>query len=132
MVFSDTGRFAVTMRAYYSSGCIEDTTKVINVISKTGPITGGNQANAYLKAYAVIYPNPSNGTFKVDLQFSEMTRARLRLINTLTNITVDDRQIQGTDHYLLDYNMGLLSNGVYVLVIDATKGSFVYKVIIAQ
>jgi hypothetical protein len=95
-------------------------------------VNTGNQANAYLKAYAVIYPNPNNGTFKVDLKFSEVTKARLRLINTLTNITVNDRLVHGDDEYLIDYSMGLLANGVYVLVIDAAKGSFVYKVIIAQ
>lgn len=132
LIFSDTGRYAITMQAYYASGCIDDTTKTVNVINRGGTVTSGDQSNAYLQAYAVIYPNPNNGTFTVNLNFSEVTRARLRLINTLTNVTVDDRLIQGEKDYFLNYNMGTLMSGVYILVIDASKGSFVYKVLIAH
>jgi hypothetical protein len=132
LIFADTGRYEVTMRAYFSSGCIEDSTKAIHVIRRDGNVLGG-QSNAFLKAYAVIYPNPNNGTFKVDLEFSEITSARLRLINTLNNVMIDDRQIQGAKDYLVDYNIGTgLVSGTYILVIDAAKGSFVYKVVIVQ
>lgn len=130
LIFSDTGMYAMTMRAYYPSGCIDDSTKIVNVITRSGAVTSGNQANAYLKT-AVIYPNPNNGNFTVDLSFSEVTRARLRLINTLTNVTIDDRLIQSLADYQLIYNVGLVS-GVYMLVIDTSRGSFVYKVIIAH
>lgn len=129
LIFSDTGRYQVTMRAYYKSGCIEDSTKTINVISRSGGINLGNQANAYLKLYAVIYPNPSDGTFKVRLEFSEPTKAKLRLVNVLTNAIIDDREAQGDKNYLLQYNLGgNVLNGVYILVIDTSKGSFTYKV----
>jgi hypothetical protein len=131
LIFSDTGRYAITMQAYYASGCIDDTTKSVVVLNRSGSVTGGGQSDAYLKA-AVIYPNPNNGMFNVDLNFSETTRARLRFINSLTNVIVDDRLIQGQKDYHLDYNTGVLNSGVYMLVIDAAKGSFVYKVIIAH
>lgn len=132
LIFADTGFYKVTMRAYFSSGCIEDSTKAIHVISRDGNVLGG-QSNAFLKVYAVIYPNPNNGTFKVDLEFSEITSARLRLINTLNNVMIDDRQIVGSKDYLLDYNLGSGQvSGTYILVIDTAKGSFVYKVVIVQ
>lgn len=132
LIFADTGRYEVTMRAYFSSGCIEDSTKAIHVLRRDGNILGG-QSNAFLKVYAVIYPNPNNGTFKVDLEFSEITSARLRLINTLNNVMIDDRQIVGAKDYLLDYNLGSGQvSGTYILVIDTAKGSFVYKVVIVQ
>ncbi|MCS3802075.1 hypothetical protein [Niastella sp. OAS944] len=131
LIFSDTGRYAITMQAYYASGCVDDTTKNVIVLNRSGAVTSGSQSDAYLKA-AVIRPNPNNGTFKVDLNFSEITRARLRLINSLTNAIVDDRVILGLKDYSLDYNVNALNWGVYMLVIDSAKGSFVYKVIIAQ
>jgi hypothetical protein len=129
LIFSDTGRYEITMRAYYRSGCIEDSTKIVNVIKRDGSQNLGSQGNAYLRVYAVVYPNPSDGTFKVQLEFSETTKARLRLINVLTNAVIDDREAQGNKDYLLDYNLGQsVLNGTYILVIDAAKGSFVYKV----
>lgn len=132
IVFADTGRYEVTMRAYYSSGCMEDSSKTINVINRSGNVLG-SQSNAYLTVYAVIFPNPNDGTFKVQLEFSEITSARLRVINTLNNVLVDDRQAQGSKSYLLDYNLSsALTSGTYILVIDAAKGSFVYKVVIVQ
>lgn len=132
LIFSDTGRYAITMEAYYASGCIDDTTKTVNVITRGGSVTSGSQSNAYLQAYAVIYPNPNDGHFRVDLTFSEVTRARMRLINSLTNVTVDDRLVQGLAEYHEDYNVTGFMSGVYILVIDAAKGCFVYKVIIAH
>ncbi len=132
LMFADTGRYEITMRAYYRSGCIEDSIKTVNVISRSGTVLG-SQSNAFLKVYAVIFPNPNNGTFKVQLEFSEVTSARLRLVNTLNNLTVDDRPVQGSQGYLLDYNLGgALVSGTYILVIDTAKGSFVYKVVIVQ
>lgn len=131
LIFSDTGRYAITMQAYYPSGCYDDTTKTVIVLNRSGSVTSGSQSDAYLKS-AVIRPNPNSGTFKVELSFSETTKARLRLISSLTNAVVDDRVAQGQRDYDLYYTINTVSWGVYMLVIDTAKGSFVYKVIIAQ
>jgi SprB repeat len=133
VLFNDTGRYPITMKVYYRSGCIDDTTKYVNVITKDNFGNIGNQANAYLKLYALVVPNPNPGVFDVQLTFSEATTAKLRLINTLTNITVDTRQVQipNTNMFPVTYNFGTsLINGVYVLLIDTPKGSFVAKVVI--
>ena len=130
--FADTGRYLITMRAYYPSGCIEDSTKTIHVIMRDGSIVQGNQANAFLKKFTVS-PNPNNGTFTVGLEFSETTRAKLRLINTLDNFMVDQREAAGNKEYTLYYNLSsVIPGATYILVIDTPKGSFVYKVIIAR
>jgi hypothetical protein len=131
LIFSDTGRYAITMQAYYASGCIDDTTKTVNVINGSGSVASGSQSNAFLQSFG-IFPNPNNGQFVVNIKFSEITKARLRLINSLTNVIVDDRLIQGFAEYHENYNVNALMSGVYILVIDAAKGSFVYKVIIAH
>jgi len=133
LAFSDTGRYPINMRAYYASGCIDDTTKTVNVISRTTTSGGGSQDDAFLQLYAVIVPNPNTGTFTVNLTFSQVTTARLRLINILTNLTVDDRQIRGDKDYSLSYDVGAsVASGIYMLVIDTPKGGFVYKVVIAK
>jgi hypothetical protein len=133
VLFADTGRYPITMKVYYRSGCIDDSTKYVNVINKDNFGNIGNQANAFLKLYALIIPNPNPGTFQVQLTFSETTTAKLRLINTLTNHVVDTRQvtIPNTSMFPVNYNFGTsITNGVYVLLIETPKGSFVAKVVI--
>lgn len=99
---------------------------------RDGSIVQGNQANAFLKKFTVS-PNPNNGTFTVGLEFSETTRAKLRLINTLDNFMVDQREAAGNKEYTLYYNLSsVIPGATYILVIDTPKGSFVYKVIIAR
>jgi SprB repeat len=133
VLFADTGRYPITMKVYYRSGCIDDSTKYVNVIAKDNFGNIGNQANAFLKLYALIVPNPNPGTFEVQLTFSEATTAKLRLINTLTNHVVDTRQvtIPNTSMFPVNYSLGnSIVNGVYVLLIETPKGSFVAKVVI--
>ncbi len=135
VLFADTGRYPITMKVYYKSGCIDDSTKYVNVIAKDNFGNIGNQANAFLKLYALIIPNPNPGTFEVQLTFSEATTAKLRLINTLTNHVVDTRQvtIPNTSMFPVNYNFGTsIVNGVYVLLIETPKGSFVAKVVIVH
>ncbi len=135
VLFADTGRYPITMKVYYRSGCIDDSTKYVNVVAKDNFGNIGNQANAFLKLYALIVPNPNPGNFDVQLTFSEATTAKLRLINTLTNHVVDTRQviIPNTSMFPVTYSLGSsIVNGVYVLLIETPKGSFVAKVVIVH
>lgn len=128
--FADTGRYNVTLRAFYSSGCIDEITKTVNVVAKSGFPNAGSQAEAYLR-YFRVYPNPNSGVFNVELEFNAVTKARLRMINILNNMVTDDRVVEGLDHYTIPYNLGgSVIAGTYVLVIETPKGNFVYKVII--
>lgn len=127
-IFADTGRYEVAMKVFYHSGCVDLIRKQVIVVNKE-PFAGvGNQNQAYLKQFSV-YPNPNNGQFNVELLFNDVTKARLRLINILTNVTVNDRTVEGQSSYLLGYNYGgLLVGGTYILVIETPKGNFVHKV----
>ncbi|MCG2617747.1 T9SS type A sorting domain-containing protein [Terrimonas sp. NA20] len=128
--FADSGRYNVTMRAFYSSGCIDEVTKPVIVSSKTGLAIPGTQAEAFLKFFRV-YPNPNNGQFNAELQFNATTKARLRMVNVLSNAVVDDRVVEGASTYTIPYSLGSsIVPGTYVLVIETAKGNFVHKVVI--
>jgi hypothetical protein len=134
LVFADTGRYELALKVYYKSGCIDDTVKYINIINRDVINVTGNQANAFLKS-ATIVPNPNTGVFELRLTFNEATRAKVRMINTLTNLVVDSKEvtIPNSSMYTVPYNLpGTVLNGIYVLVIETPKGSFVYKVVIAR
>jgi hypothetical protein len=128
--FADTGAYNITMKVWYASGCIDEITKKIIVTTKQGFTGLGNQANAFLQNFS-IYPNPTTGNFTAQLQFSDITQARLRLINTYTNLTVNDRRVFGSITYNEVYNLyGTLTPGLYILLIETAKGSFIQKIII--
>jgi hypothetical protein len=128
--FTDTGVYNVTMKVWYASGCIDEKTKKVIVTTKESFAGLGNQANAVLQSFR-IFPNPGIGNFNVELQFNAITQARLRLINTLSNVTVSDKKLTGSITYNEQYNLaGTLSAGVYILMIETAKGNFIYKVII--
>ena len=126
--FADTGRYSISIFDYYSSGCVYTKTKTVNVTSGT-TLTGlGNQANAFLKLFKV-YPNPTSGAFTVELVFNGITKARLRLINTLTNATIMDQIKEGQYSYTIPYNITGVPSTTYILIIETAKGNFVYKLI---
>lgn len=128
--FTDTGAYYITMRAYYPGGCIDDTTKKVIITTSNGFPNLGNQANAFLKRFTVS-PNPNSGVFHAELEFNAITKARLRLVNTLTNLVVNDQSVDGNYTYTVNYNMGaLLPKATYILVIETAKGSFIHKVVV--
>lgn len=127
--FRDTGRYEVVMKAYYASGCIDLIRKQVIVVNKGAFVNAGSQVEAYLQKFTVA-PNPSNGQFGVDLLFNSPTKCRLRLINTLSNVLVDDRTLEGQSSYSPVYNYSMIIPGTYVLILETPKGTFIHKVIV--
>lgn len=124
--FADTGKYTVGIRAYYSNGCIDEKYKDVHVVSKVAFTNLGNQADAFLKQFT-LYPNPTSGSFTLDLLFNSVTVARVRIINVLTNTTVSDRMLQGAASYTSQFDVGMQPAGTYIVVIETAKGNFVHK-----
>ncbi len=126
--FADTGRYNVAINNYYPSGCVYTKNKNINVTTNNTFNNLGNQANAFLKLFRV-YPNPTSGAFTVELVFNGITKARIRMVNTLTNFTVFDQVKEGQYSYTIPYNVTGITNTTYIIVIETAKGNFIFKLI---
>jgi hypothetical protein len=126
--FADTGRFNVAINNYYPSGCVYAKNKNINVTSNNTFNNLGNQANAFLKLFRV-YPNPTAGAFTVELVFNGITKARVRMVNTLTNFTVFDEVKEGQYSYTIPYSYPSITATTYIIVIETAKGNFIFKLI---
>ncbi len=126
--FADTGRFNVAIQNFYPSGCVYTKNKNINVTTNNTFNNLGNQANAFLKLFRV-YPNPTSGAFTVELVFNGITKARIRMVNTLTNFTVFDQVKEGQYSYTIPYSYPSITATTYIIVIETAKGNFIYKLI---
>lgn len=124
--FADTGRYVVGIRAFYSNGCIDEKFKEVNVVRKENFGNVGNQAEAFIKQFG-LYPNPTSGSFTLNILFNSPTVARVRIINMLTNTTISDRMLQGSASYTEAYNIGGQPAGTYVVLIETAKGNVVHK-----
>jgi hypothetical protein len=124
--FADTGHYTVGIKAYYSNGCIDEKYKDVNVVRKEGFPTSGSQADAFLKQFS-IYPNPTSGNFTLSLVFNTATVVRVRIINILTNTTINDKMLTGASSYTEPYNISVHPAGTYVVVIETPKGNYVHK-----
>jgi hypothetical protein len=123
---ADTGKFTVGMKAYYANGCIDELYKQVNVVRSMSPNSPGNQADAFLKQMSIA-PNPTSGSFTLNLLFNAVTQARVRIVNVLTNISIDTRLLNGAASYSEPYNIGGQPQGIYIVLIETMKGNFIYK-----
>jgi hypothetical protein len=124
--FSDTGHYTVGIRAYYLNGCIDEQYNDVNVVRKEGFVNTGNQSDGFLKQFS-LYPNPTSGSFTLSLLFNDVTVARVRVINILTNVNVSDRMLMGAATYTEQFNIAAQPAGTYVVLIETPKGNFVHK-----
>lgn len=123
--FADTGKYTIGIRAFYSSGCIDEKFKDIQVLSKVNLVNPqGNES--FLKVFG-LYPNPTSGQTTLSLEFSSSTVARVRIYNILTNQLVTERNLQGAALYTELFNLTNNVAGTYVVVIETPKGNFVHK-----
>jgi len=76
-----------------------------------------------------MFPNPSTGIFKVSVTINSEATISLRLFSMVSNIPLDEREMQGNTTYETDYNMSL-SSGVYFLLLETAKESQIRKIII--
>jgi hypothetical protein len=127
LVIRDTGLYTIGMRA--SRGvCQSTTSKTIKVLEPQTFDTTARVQDPLIRNFSAS-PNPTSGQFTVRVNLRETGNVRLRLINAISNTTVNDRFVTGSKDYTINYNMSIPS-GVYVLLLETAKASRVLKLII--
>jgi hypothetical protein len=125
IVVSDTGSFNITMKAFYGN-CIISTTKQI----KFGEIDtlAANGHNASGIKSVVLYPNPNDGQFTVDVEFYKKQNANVQILSS-TGAQQFQQNFYDISLFSLPVNLTQVVNGIYVLRIigeyDAKCISFV-------
>jgi hypothetical protein len=80
---------------------------------------------------ARIYPNPSDGSFKVDLQASSLETVTLRVINSYGNVMYNEQNVNISNQSSIDVNLSDFAEGIYFLIIEG-EGMRSYKKIVIR
>ena len=124
--FQDEGTYYVTMTATRGS-CQEVLTKELIVQPRTDFGVEQGKQSSFIKEFK-LYPNPSNGIFKIDIELEATATVSLKII-TLSNVVTHAKVMSGEDNYTVDYNLNA-AVGTYMVLLETPKGSSVRKIII--
>ena len=128
LTFTDAGSYDVAIRSTVGD-CEKVFKKSITVLNKDEAHNpGGNVAPPFIRAFQ-IGPNPSDGTFTVDVELERTAPISLRLVHVHTGATIDLKKQTGSNRYTIPYNLQLAS-GAYVLVLETAKENRVFRVMI--
>ncbi|MER3373690.1 MAG: T9SS type A sorting domain-containing protein [Allomuricauda sp.] len=125
--FDEPGVYEVILRSYQGE-CYQDYTKNIVVAEARELPDVGDTIKPFIKEF-MVYPNPSSGTFTVVVSLQEQSTVSLRMFSLTNNYVYDERLLQGSANYETPYEMDLTS-GVYLLLLETSKGNEIRKIVI--
>ena len=126
-IIADTGGYYLQLITY-KGFCYTAQTKKIIVAKRTSLNNIGNTRNPFIKLFSVA-PNPNNGNFTVTVTLQDKASIQLKLINVLTNETINLVNQAGANDYVIPLNVSV-TPGTYVLLLETPKGSQTLKLVI--
>ncbi|SHL18327.1 T9SS type A sorting domain-containing protein [Flavobacterium chilense] len=125
--FNEAGQYDVTMNTK-KGDCTAYQTKTILVTE--GEFEENNPDEVSKKFDLKIYPNPSKGTFTVDVLLDKVMPAHVKVFNLNNNMLIDSKTQDGKDNYLFNFSFNGLPSGVYFVLFESQQGSKLRKIII--
>lgn len=125
--FSEAGEYDITMNTK-KGNCTAFQTKSILVTE--GDFEENNPDEVSKKFDLKIYPNPSKGTFTVDVMLDKVMPAHVKVYNLNNNMLIDSKTQEGKDNYLFNFTFNGLPSGVYFVLFESQQGSKLRKIII--
>jgi len=80
----------------------------------------------------VVYPNPTNGQFEVEIELREIADIQLTIFDMASGTIIDDRQESGTDYYRINYNQTNLNSGVFILILTTGNEQKQMRIVIQR
>jgi PKD repeat protein len=80
---------------------------------------------------ASVYPNPTNGNFKLELNTLKNSRADIQIVNNLGSVVYKENGVQINGELLRNFNLNL-GNGIYFLIIRSGSEKTIQKLVVTQ
>lgn len=121
--YSSNGTYTVTLHSY-NGVCNDSTTQIISIT--TVGITDYAAQTAM-----TLYPNPTNGSFTLELNTVQNEKAEVKVMNAIGQIIVDENHSFVSGKNLLPIDMTAIAKGVYFVQLK-TSATIITKRIVLE
>ncbi len=128
LTVAKAGRYEFNLRSYVGD-CYEDFSKTILIEEAIDTPDTEEVRNSFISEL-LVYPNPNSGTFKVKVSLEEEAKIQVNIINLLTSEAVNTKEADNASEYLIDYTIGNLPSGIYLLAVETARGKALRKLVI--
>ena len=125
--FNVPGAYELILRNFQGD-CYQDIVKTIIVTEATELSDVGDAINPFIKEF-VVSPNPSSGSFTVQISLQEASEASLRVFGLTSNHVHSEETLTGSADYEIPFTIDLAS-GVYMVLLETPKASQIRKIVI--
>ncbi len=124
--FNEEGSYDINLRSYQGD-CYMDFKKTIVVQPAIEGPDMSNSQDDFIQEF-IIYPNPSNGTFKTKISLAEDSNISVKIINLMSGATMDERSGDNNTEFTLEYAINIPS-GVYLMLLETPRGTETRKLV---
>ncbi len=123
--FEEPGSYDINLRSYQGN-CYQDYTKKI-IVEEAADLSYAVSDPGFINEF-IVYPNPTDGEFKVKVSLAEAADISIKIISLTTSSVMHSRTGKSTNEYLLDYNLDLVP-GMYIMLLETPHGKEIRKMI---
>lgn len=124
MIYNDSTVNSVMGVYYYGRGIWRSP-----MVNKTAPYVGVENQVAEISSLN-IYPNPSNGIFKISYTAGQPGNYKVEVINERGQIVMTENKIDFSGNFSKEINISNLSKGIYLVKVSGNQKEVVKKLIL--
>jgi hypothetical protein len=130
LVFETPGDYTISMWAGLGE-CADEVSKTIS-IHTADQRTSVDSVLGYRPSEIVsslVYPNPTDGSFKVKIQLTKQDNVHLQLISFNTGQIIDNETGEGADYYEIPFSITSQPEGIYLITVQVGQDTQVLRVL---
>ena len=131
IVFNEPGEYDITIITSRGA-CIATKTKKVIVLAVDPTVNQDLALQSESKSVKdfLVYPNPNNGLFTVDVALPERGNISVKIFNFANNSMIAIERANGQSEYTIPFDISGLPTGVYAVVLETPNGSFLRKLVV--